>query len=157
MSFKCVKTGPGSVAEYHQWEVRWAKPIGSSKMLERQRSIEEAVAAARNAHLPPEEQQRLLQEQQQKASYTGGNKRAARKKSKKEQLDMYSIDNSTRFNQNYSPDSPGTQDVMMAHEMSYDYKKILETFVAQNLQSNCRFINEKVFEPPGFVCKVKKK
>ncbi|XP_025073681.1 RNA-binding protein 47-like isoform X2 [Pogonomyrmex barbatus] len=35
---------PGSIVEEQGWEIRWAKPIGASKILERQRYIREAVA-----------------------------------------------------------------------------------------------------------------
>lgn len=137
-------------------------------MLERQRSIEEAVAATRSLHLPPSEQQKLLQEQQQKASYTGGNKRAARKKNKKDTSELAVTEKSTGYNHIHNmnnndnglqklPNSNGPDGLggmMMHHDMSYDYKKILEMFVTQNFQSQCRFVNNKIYEPPGYVCKV---
>jgi len=34
-----------SIVEKEGWEIRWAKPIGASKILERQRYIREAVAS----------------------------------------------------------------------------------------------------------------
>ena len=37
---------PGGLVEREGWEVRWAKPIGAVKNIERQRSIDEAAAAA---------------------------------------------------------------------------------------------------------------
>ncbi|XP_033222645.1 probable RNA-binding protein 46 [Belonocnema kinseyi] len=40
-------TQPGGLADREGWEIRWAKPIGAVKNVERQRSIEEATAASR--------------------------------------------------------------------------------------------------------------
>lgn len=37
---------PNSIIEKEGWEIRWAKPIGVSKILERQRYIREAVASS---------------------------------------------------------------------------------------------------------------
>ncbi|CAK9826203.1 RNA-binding protein 47 [Anthophora retusa] len=39
-----IMTRPKSIAENEGWEICWAKPIGASKILERQRCINEAVA-----------------------------------------------------------------------------------------------------------------
>ncbi|XP_066599748.1 RNA-binding protein 47-like [Prorops nasuta] len=39
-----IMSRPGSVAEKEGWEIRWAKPIGATKLLERQKCINEAVA-----------------------------------------------------------------------------------------------------------------
>ncbi|XP_003700956.1 RNA-binding protein 47 [Megachile rotundata] len=39
-----IMTKPNGVAEKEGWEIRWAKPIGATKILERQRCINEAVA-----------------------------------------------------------------------------------------------------------------
>ncbi|XP_043253134.1 probable RNA-binding protein 46 [Colletes gigas] len=39
-----IMTQPNGVAEAEGWEIRWAKPIGATKILERQRCINEAVA-----------------------------------------------------------------------------------------------------------------
>lgn len=59
---------PGSVATLRNWEIRWAKPInGSSKILERQNSIDEAVAKGQRCDV----------------ASTGPKKRAANKRSKK--------------------------------------------------------------------------
>lgn len=41
--------GPKGIAETEGWEIRWAKPIGATKILERQRCINEAVAKS-NPH-----------------------------------------------------------------------------------------------------------
>lgn len=37
---------PDSVIQKEGWEIRWAKPIGVSKMMERQQHIREAVASS---------------------------------------------------------------------------------------------------------------
>ncbi|CAL7936521.1 unnamed protein product [Xylocopa violacea] len=44
-----IMTRPNGVAEFEGWEIRWAKPIGATKILERQRCINEAVAKS-NLH-----------------------------------------------------------------------------------------------------------
>lgn len=38
------KIGSNGIAEFEGWEIRWAKPIGAAKILERQKCINEAVA-----------------------------------------------------------------------------------------------------------------
>ncbi|XP_054000316.1 APOBEC1 complementation factor-like [Hylaeus anthracinus] len=56
-----IMTRPGGVADAEGWEIRWAKPIGATKVLERQRCINEAVAKSnshkfepnRGKHTPP--------------------------------------------------------------------------------------------------------
>ncbi|XP_017880507.2 probable RNA-binding protein 46 [Ceratina calcarata] len=42
-----IMTKRNGVAEAEGWEIRWAKPIGATKVLERQRCINEAVAQSR--------------------------------------------------------------------------------------------------------------
>lgn len=42
--YKCLLLEPDSIVEQQGWEVRWAKPIGASKVLERERYIREAVS-----------------------------------------------------------------------------------------------------------------
>jgi len=42
--FNFLLLEPDSIVEKQGWEVRWAKPLGASKVLERERYIREAVA-----------------------------------------------------------------------------------------------------------------
>ncbi|OAD56149.1 RNA-binding protein 47 [Eufriesea mexicana] len=44
-----IMTSSNSIAECEGWEIRWAKPIGATKILERQRCINEAIAKS-NPH-----------------------------------------------------------------------------------------------------------
>ncbi|KOC61268.1 APOBEC1 complementation factor [Habropoda laboriosa] len=46
-----IMTKPDGVAESEGWEVRWAKPIGATKILERQRCINEAIAKSNSQNL----------------------------------------------------------------------------------------------------------
>ncbi|KAG7198107.1 hypothetical protein KM043_005528 [Ampulex compressa] len=41
-----IMTRPHGVAEMEGWEIRWAKPIGAAKVMDRQRCINEAVASS---------------------------------------------------------------------------------------------------------------
>ncbi|XP_012278078.2 RNA-binding protein 47-like [Orussus abietinus] len=38
----------GGIVRKEQWEIRWAKPIGTTKMMERQRCIKEAIATSQH-------------------------------------------------------------------------------------------------------------
>ncbi|XP_033352228.1 APOBEC1 complementation factor-like [Bombus vosnesenskii] len=46
-----IMTRHNGVAEAEGWEIRWAKPIGATKVLERQRCINEALANANSRNL----------------------------------------------------------------------------------------------------------
>jgi len=45
--FNFLLLEPDSIVEKQGWEVRWAKPIGASKVLERERYIREAVECSK--------------------------------------------------------------------------------------------------------------
>lgn len=58
---------PGSIVEKEGWEIRWAKPIGASKILERQRHIREAVESRSSVETTEKSSPRQVQKKKRKA------------------------------------------------------------------------------------------
>ncbi|XP_029055938.2 APOBEC1 complementation factor-like [Osmia bicornis bicornis] len=56
-----IMTRPNGIAETEGWEIRWAKPIGATKILERQRCIDEAVARTNLQKLNQNRSKRMLE------------------------------------------------------------------------------------------------
>ncbi|XP_015109790.1 probable RNA-binding protein 46 [Diachasma alloeum] len=148
-----IMSKPGGIAAQNEWEIRWAKPISSSKILERQRSIHEAVQASLNqnfkppAYVPP------------KSSSKRG-----KKKTNKQQVETppceirhtsQEVDNT--FPTIESPRSvPGLSppELTIPNHNLLDFKKLLEDFVSRNFGAHCQFRCMQVYTPPGYVCTV---
>ncbi|XP_063980653.1 probable RNA-binding protein 46 [Diachasmimorpha longicaudata] len=150
-----IMSQPGGIAAQNEWEIRWAKPISSSKILERQRSIHEAVQASLNQNLKP-------------PVYVPpkGNSKRNKKKTSKQQVEApreipceirHAFQEVDRTVSSESPRSgPGllSLGVPMQNPDLLDFKKLLEHFVMRNLGAHCQFRCTQVYTPPGYICTV---
>ncbi|XP_008544076.1 probable RNA-binding protein 46 isoform X1 [Microplitis demolitor] len=139
---------PGGIAEQHNWEVCWAKPIGSSKILERQRAIREAVAGANSG-----DSQQFQNSKQPTGTY---NKRHTAKKNKHGEPLSPSVNSISPSTLNRSPEITRATiaPISPPRPIPTNDKKILEDFITQKLGAQCHFICVPVVMPPGFICKI---
>ncbi|KAK0081366.1 hypothetical protein PV325_012304 [Microctonus aethiopoides] len=152
-----VMTAPNGVAEQNEWEIRWAKPIGSAKMMERQRSINEAIA---NNSQNNQSQQLLPKQNHNGKQYNGGIRRSAQKKKSKRQesvnneLDVGFVTPNLTNHSSENHEGLSLRPIMNSSNMNMNYQKILEDLVNQKLGAKCQFVCMQVYAPPGFICKI---
>ncbi|XP_034939143.1 probable RNA-binding protein 46 [Chelonus insularis] len=144
-----IMNAPGGIAEQRNWEIRWAKPIGAAKVEERQRSINEAIAASKMGEL------------QKKKNPSTSNRRIRKKGSNHEPQSpnhqvMLSPDlNLSPVNRAIIPPpiSPPQHNIQPPLQ-PYNYQRILEDFVSEKLCAKCQINCHQLYSPTAYVCKI---
>ncbi|XP_044576081.1 probable RNA-binding protein 46 [Cotesia glomerata] len=144
-----IMNAPNGIAEIHQWEICWAKPIGSTKIQERQRAIQEAAGTEKfrdNQVLP----------QNNQPNGTNNKRQSTKKKSKNAEPRSPDVNRSLPSTVSTSPEIGRVTIAPISPPciIPTDYKKILENFIAQKFGARCHFICMQMFVPVGFICKI---
>ncbi|CAD6201407.1 GSCOCG00000210001-RA-CDS [Cotesia congregata] len=139
----------GGIADQTHWEFSWAKPIGSSKIQERQRAIQDALAGIN------------LNDNQQscsvwKPSLSYIKHQVAKKITKLADPSSPDISCMSPSTSNNSPDFTRAVIYPIRPPGSFptNYKKLLEDLVIQNFDARCHFVCIPVLLTYGFICKI---
>ncbi|KAG8040702.1 hypothetical protein G9C98_002698 [Cotesia typhae] len=144
-----ITSVPGGIADQTHWEFSWAKPIGSSKMLERQRAIQDALAGVNL-----DDNRKFFNVKKPPLAYI---KHQVVKKITKltdpRSPDINYMSPST-LNNSHESTRAVISPIKPLSSFTTNYKKHLEDLVIQNFDARCHFVCIPVLVPYGFICKV---